>query len=405
MENTYPRLAYRLDRIKPSPSIAANALVAELKEQGREVINFTLGEPDLDTPAHILQVAKQAMDKGETHYTPSLGTVALRKAIITKLARDNQLSYDVSEIVVGTGGKHVIYHAFAATLNAGDEVIVPTPYWVSYPDIALLNEATPVFIETSSTTGFKLLPDQLEAAITPNTKWLVLNSPNNPSGAVYSESELSALAGVLRRHPHIWILSDEIYEHFVYAPAKHLSPLNVAPDLRERTLILNGVSKGYAMTGWRIGFGAGPSRLIAAIGKLISQTTTCPSSVSQAAAVAAFAGDQAPITHMRETYQSRRDLVHAKLSAIDGLSCQKPDGAFYIYLDVSGLLGRYTPEGQLIENDEDMVAYFLEAAGVAMVSGSAYGQSPYVRLSFASSEVTLERGCEAIKDACQALSA
>lgn len=401
--NNKPSLAKRLDRIQPSPSIAANALVTELKEQGRDIINFTLGEPDLDTPAHILQAAKDAMCSGDTHYTPSLGTTALRKAIVEKLTRDNRLNYDVSEIVVGSGGKHVIYHAFAATLNVGDEVIVPTPYWVSYPDIALLNDATPIFVETSSSTGFKLLPEQLEEAITPHTKWLVLNTPNNPSGAVYSSSELSALADVLRRHPHVWVLSDEIYEHFVYAPAKHVSPLNVAPDLRDRTLILNGVSKGYAMTGWRIGFGAGPRRLIAAIGKLISQTTTCPSSISQAAAVAAFSGEQSPIDHMRRIYQQRRDFVHSRLSAIEGLSCEMPDGAFYIYLDVSDLLGRVTPDQHVLKNDDDVVAYFLESSGVATVSGRAYGQSPFIRMSFASSETMLERGCLAIKKACQSL--
>ncbi|EHA14899.1 pyridoxal phosphate-dependent aminotransferase [Halomonas sp. HAL1] len=404
MSDSKPGLAKRLDIIKPSPSIAANAMVAELQSQGREIINFTLGEPDLDTPSHILEAAKEAMYHGDTHYTPSLGTIALRQAIVEKLSRDNQLDYDISEVVVGTGGKHVIYHAFAATLNPGNEVIVPTPYWVSYPDIALLNEATPVFIETSPDNGFKLTPEQLDKAITPNTKWVVLNSPNNPSGAVYSSSELTAIADVLRRHPHVWILSDEIYEHFVYAPAEHISPLNVAPDLRDRTLILNGVSKGYAMTGWRIGFGAGPRHLIVAIGKLISQTTTCPSSVSQAAAVAAFSGDQTPISQMREKYQNRRDLVHARLSSVDGISCHSPDGAFYIYLDVSGLLGCSAPNGSILSSDDDVVAYFLESAGVAMVSGKAYGQSPFIRVSFASSEAVLERGCDAILKACQALS-
>lgn len=396
-------LSYRVLGIAPSPSIAANALVTELRAKGRDIINFTVGEPDFDTPQHILAAASAAMHGGDTHYTATTGTLALRQAICHKLERDNGLAYGLDEVVAGCGGKHIIYHALAATLNLGDEVIVHTPYWVSYPDIARLNDATPVIIPGDETIGFKLSPEALEQAISPRSKWVILNSPNNPSGAVYNETELLALAAVLRRHPHVLIMADEIYEQFVYGDSQHVSLTRLAPDLKARTLIVNGASKGYAMTGWRLGFGAGPAWLIAAIGKLLSQTTTCPSSVSQAAAVAAFAGDQAPIAGMREVYQQRRDRILELLRPINGLSFTPPDGAFYVFANVSDLMGKATESGEVIQSDSQLVAYLLKEHGLATVSGAAYGMSPYIRLSFASSLDVIEEGCRRLKEACQRL--
>jgi aspartate aminotransferase len=396
-------LSDRVLGIAPSPSIAANALVTELRAKGRDIINFTVGEPDFDTPQHILAAASAAMHGGDTHYTATTGTLALRQAICHKLERDNGLAYGLDEVVAGCGGKHIIYHALAATLNLGDEVIVHTPYWVSYPDIARLNDATPVIIPGDETIGFKLSPEALEQAITPRSKWVILNSPNNPSGAVYNETELLALAAVLRRHPHVLIMADEIYEQFVYGDSQHVSLTRLAPDLKARTLIVNGASKGYAMTGWRLGFGAGPAWLIAAIGKLLSQTTTCPSSVSQAAAVAAFVGDQAPIAGMREIYQQRRERILELLRPINGLSFTPPDGAFYVFANVSDLMGKATESGEVIQSDSQLVAYLLKEHGLATVSGAAYGMSPYIRLSFASSLDVIEEGCRRLKEACQRL--
>lgn len=396
-------LSERVLSIAPSPSVAANALVTELRAQGRDIVNFTVGEPDFDTPAHILHAARLAMESGDTHYTATTGTLALRQAICLKLARDNDLAYGLDEVVAGCGGKHIIYHALAATLNRGDEVIVHTPYWVSYPDIARLNDATPVIIPGDENQGFKLSPEALEQAITPRTKWVILNSPNNPSGAVYSEAELLALAEVLRAHPQVLVMADEIYEHFVYGDARHVPLTRLAPDLKPRILIINGASKGYAMTGWRLGFGAGPAWLIAAIAKLLSQTTTCPSSLSQAAAVAAFAGEQAPITAMREEYVRRRALMLDRLAGIPGVRVTPPDGAFYVFANVSGLMGKLTPHGETLESDTQLVEYLLRDYGLATVSGAAYGMSPYVRLSFASAPDVIEEGCRRLQDACHDL--
>jgi len=396
-------LSDRVLGIAPSPSIAANALVTELRAQGRDIVNFTVGEPDFDTPAHILEAASAAMHSGDTHYTATSGTLALRQAICLKLKRDNQLDYGLDEVIAGCGGKHIIYHALAATLNRGDEVIVHTPYWVSYPDIARLNDATPVIIPGDESLGFKLSPQALEQAITPRSKWVILNSPNNPSGAVYNEAELLALAAVLRRHPHVLIMADEIYEHFVYDDARHVSLTRLAPDLKPRTLIVNGASKGYAMTGWRLGFGAGPAWLIAAIAKLLSQTTTCPSSLSQAAAVAAFAGDQAPIAGMREVYQQRRERMLGLLEDIPGVSFTPPDGAFYVFANVAGLMGKTTAHGERIDSDTQLAEHLLREHGLATVSGAAYGMSPYIRLSFASSLDVIEEGCRRLNEACHRL--
>lgn len=402
MTNNY--LSKRVLSIAPSPSIAANALVAKLRAEGRDIVNFTVGEPDLDTPTHILDAASKAMASGDTHYTSTLGTPALREAIVNKLSRDNGLKYTLDEVVAGTGGKQVIFEALAATLNPGDEVIVHTPYWVSYPDITKLSGGNPVIIEGREANGFKLTAVELAHAITPRTKWLILNSPNNPSGAVYTLDELKAIAQVLRDHPHVLMMSDEIYEHFVYDGKAHVSFVTAAPDLKDRILIINGASKGYAMTGWRLGFGAGPKWLIAAIGKLLSQSTTCPSSISQAAAVAAFAGDQTPVKAMASLYEARRDLMTGLLSEVPGLSFSSPDGAFYVFVNVEGLIGKKTRKGSLLSTDADVVRFWLEDAGVATVLGEAYGISPYVRLSFASGDQVIREGCARLRIACESLS-
>jgi aspartate aminotransferase len=383
--------------------MAARALVDRLRGEGHDIVDFTIGEPDLPTPPHIVEAAIAAMRRGETKYTGASGTSMLRRAIADKLARENDLSYPPSEIVVGAGGKQIIFTALAATLNEGDEVILPAPYWVSYPDMALINGALPVVVRCDESQGFKLRADALEMAITPRTKWLILNSPCNPTGAVYDEAELRALAAVLRRHPHVWLMTDEIYEHFVYGGARHIPILKLAPDLRERTLVVNGVSKTYSMTGWRIGYGAGPSALIAAIAMLLSQSTTCPSAISQTAAAAAFVGDQSCVEDAVSLYSKRRDRIVGLLREIPGFRCIAPDGAFYVYPSVEGLLGRTRASGERLASDLDVVRFLLEEAKVATIDGGAYGLSPYLRLSFATSQEAIEDGCARIKRACGAL--
>jgi aspartate aminotransferase len=400
---TQSALSARLLRIKPSPSMAAKALVDKLRAEGRNIVDFTLGEPDLPTPPHIIEAAIAAMRRGETRYTGAAGTPALRRAIAAKLARDNHLDYRPEEIVVGCGGKHIIYHALAATLGAGDEVIVPKPYWVSYPDISLLTDATAVEVNADAANGLKLTADALEAAITPRTKWVILNTPNNPSGAVYSRGELLALAAVLRRHEHVMLLSDEIYEHFVYDGGRHVSPAEVAPELRDRILVVNGASKGYCMTGWRLGYGAGPKFLVDAISKLVSQTTTCPNAIAQAAAIEAFAGDQAPVHAMVAIFKERRDRIVAGLNRAEGLACTAPRGAFYVFPSVAGLIGRRAPDGTLLDTDTEVANYFLREVGVATVDGASYGMSPYLRLSFATSLNAIDEGCALIAEACSRL--
>ncbi|HCB1390513.1 TPA: aminotransferase class I/II-fold pyridoxal phosphate-dependent enzyme [Klebsiella pneumoniae] len=393
------RVSQRLKSIKPSPSIAANELVTQLRADGFNIINFTIGEPDFDTPEHIIKATVEALKNSETHYTPAAGTVALRKAICEKLERDNGLHYELNEIVCGSGGKHIIFHAFASTLDKNDEVVIHAPYWVSYPDLVILNEGTPVIVEGNESNDFKLTAVQLEESITANTRWVVLNYPNNPTGAVYSADELMALAEVLRKYPDVLIMLDEIYEHFVYEESEHLSLAAVAPDLKERILIINGASKGYAMTGWRLGFGAGPQWLTSAITKLISQTTTCPSSVSQAAAIAAFSGDQQPVKDMLAIYTSRRNRIVEMLSDLPGISFNSPAGAFYLFINVAGLIGKVKPNGERITSDDDVVDYFLRDAGVATVTGKAYGLSPYLRISFASALEVIEEGCQRLETA------
>ncbi len=386
----------RVRRIKPSPSTAAADRANELRRAGRSIVSLVVGEPDFDTPAFIREAAARAMDAGATRYTTLAGTPELRKAIAAKLLRENGITFDPSEIVVTNGAKSAIYAAFAATLDAGDEVIVPAPYWVSYPDAALACDGAPVTITCPEEQGFKLSPAQLEDAITPRTRWLILNSPSNPTGATYTADEYRALAAVLARHPRVMVMTDDIYEHVRFASgvAPHL--LAAAPELRDRTLAINGVSKTYAMTGWRIGWAAGPKELIRALDTLLSQAAGNACSVSQAAAAAALDGDQSFVGTSVATYRDRRDRTAAGINAIPGLSCRLPEGAFYLYVNCAGLIGRATAEGKRLGTDGDVVLYLLERAGVAVVAGAAYGLSPYFRLSIATSQETLDEGVKRI---------
>lgn len=396
-------LASRLGRIKPSPTLAVTNKAAELKAAGRDVIGLGAGEPDFPTPAHVCDAAKAAMDKGETKYTAVAGTMALRKAISAKFKRENGLDYAPEQITVGCGGKQTIYNALMATLNPGDEVIIPAPYWVSYPDITLLAEGTPVIVECSDAAGFKMQPDQLEKAITPKTKWLILNSPSNPTGAAYTKAELKALADVLMKHPQVWVMTDDIYEHVVYEGFEFATIAQVEPGLYDRTLTLNGVSKAYCMTGWRVGYAAGPKAIIKAMNDIQSQSTTHTASISQAAAVAALEGPQDFIPAHNATFKERRDLVARMLNETPGLKCHVPEGAFYVYPSCAGVIGKTTPQGKKIESDEDFVTYLLESEGVAAVHGAAFGLSPYFRISYATSTEALKEACTRIQRACAAL--
>jgi aspartate aminotransferase len=397
-------IASRLSRIKPSPTIAVATKARELKAAGRDVIGLGAGEPDFDTPDHIKEAAKAAMDRGETKYTAVPGTPELREAISASFKRNNNLDYGPDQISVGCGGKQTIFNALIATLDAGDEVVIPAPYWVSYPDITLLCEGKPVFVECPKEDGYKMLPEALEKAITPKTKWLIMNSPSNPTGAGYTAAELKALAEVLKRHPQVWIMTDDMYEHLIYDDFKFSTIAEIAPDLYERTLTLNGVSKAYCMTGWRVGWAAGPVEIIKAMNKVQSQSTTHTSSVSQAAAVAALNGPQGFITENNLVFKDRRDLVVSMLNQAPGLSCPNPDGAFYVYPSCEGCMGKMTPDGKKLETDEDFVTYMLEAEGVAAVHGEAFGLSPYFRVSYATSTEALEEAGRRIQRACAALS-
>jgi aspartate aminotransferase len=396
-------LADRLNSIKPSPTIAVTTKALELKAAGRDVIGLGAGEPDFDTPDNIKAAAVAAIERGETKYTDVDGTAVLKKAICAKFARENGLDYKPEQISVGTGGKQVLYNALTATVEAGDEVIIPAPYWVSYPDIVLLAEGKPVFVPCPQNNGFKLLPEDLEATITPRTKWLILNSPNNPTGAAYTRAELKALTDVLLRHPHVWVLTDDMYEHLVYDDFEFSTPAQVEPRLYDRTLTMNGVSKAYCMTGWRIGYAGGPAPLIKAMAKLQSQSTSNPSSISQAAAVEALNGPQDFIPRNNAVFKERRDLVVAMLNKAPGLSCPRPEGAFYVYPSCAGAIGKTTPQGKVIKTDDDFVTYLLEAEGVAAVQGSAFGLSPYFRISYATTTDLLRDACGRIQRACQAL--
>jgi aspartate aminotransferase len=397
-------LASRLGRIKPSPTIAVTTKAAELKAAGQDVIGLGAGEPDFDTPDNVKEAAIAAIHAGQTKYTAVDGTPALKKAICEKFSRENKLDYAPSQITVGTGGKQVLYNALMATLDEGDEVLIPAPYWVSYPDMVLLSGGEPVAIACSEKNGFKLQPKDLEEAITAKTKWLILNSPSNPTGAAYTWDEMKALTDVLKKHPHVWVMTDDMYEHLVYDNFVFCTPAQVEPELYDRTLTVNGVSKAYAMTGWRIGYAGGPAELIKAMAKIQSQSTSNPSSISQAAAVEALNGPQDFIPENAKLFKGRRDMVVEMLNDCPGLKCLKPEGAFYVYPSCEGVIGKKTPEGKTIASDGDFVTYLLESVGVAAVQGEAFGLSPYFRISYATSTEALKEACARIKKACEALS-
>ncbi|MEM8833780.1 MAG: pyridoxal phosphate-dependent aminotransferase [Pseudomonadota bacterium] len=396
-------IADRLSRIKPSPTLAVTAKAKELKAAGKDIIGLGAGEPDFDTPDFIKDAAKTAMDQGQTKYTNVDGTPELKDAIIAKFKRDNGLEYTRDEITVGTGGKQVLYNALMATLNPGDEVIIPAPYWVSYPDMTLLAEGEPVIVDCPAENNFKMSGAQLEAAITPKTKWVILNSPSNPTGAGYTEADMKELTDVLLKYEYVWVMTDDMYEHLVYDDFEFVTPAQVEPKLKDRTITINGVSKAYSMTGWRIGYAGAPKELIKAIGKIQGQSTSNPSSISQAAAVEALNGDQSFLKEWVQAFKGRRDLVVGLLNECDGIDCPNPEGAFYLYPSCAGVMGKTTPDGKVIETDEDFVSYLLEAEGVACVHGEAFGLSPHFRISYATSEAALTAACERIKKACAAL--
>jgi aspartate aminotransferase len=398
-----PFLADAILRVKPSATIAATQKARDLKNAGREVVSLSMGEPDFDTPDNIKKAAIAAIERGETKYTPVPGIPPLREAIALKFKRENGLSYKPSQTIVGTGGKHILFNAFLATINRGDEVIIPAPYWVSYPDMVLIAGGTPVAIETKMEQGFKLQPEALDAAITSRTKWLILNSPSNPSGAAYTWAELKRLTDVLLRHPHVWILTDDIYEHLTYGDFKFATPAQVEPELISRTLTMNGVSKAYAMTGWRIGYAAGPDLLIKAMDTLQGQQTSGACSIAQWASVEALTGPQDFIDERRKVFERRRDLVVSMLNQAKYLACPSPEGAFYVYPSCAAAIGKKTPGGKVIGNDEEFVTALLEAEGVAVVHGSAFGLGPNFRLSYATSTSVLEDACTKIQRFCASL--
>jgi aspartate aminotransferase len=396
-------LADALSRVKPSATIAMTQKARDLKAGGMDVISLSVGEPDFDTPEHIKHAAIEAINRGETKYPPVSGIVPLREAIVKKFKRENGLDYKVSQTIVGTGGKHVIYNALLATLNPGDEVVIPRPYWVSYPEMVVLCGGTPVFAETDMAHDFKLQPEELERVLTPKTKWIILNSPSNPSGAAYSHAELKKITDVLMRYPHVWVLTDDMYEHLTYGDFEFVTPAQIEPGLYERTLTMNGVSKAYAMTGWRIGYAAGPEKLIKAMDFVQGQQTSGASSISQWAAVAALNGTQAHLAQFKAAFQERRDLVVSMLNQTKGLQCPTPEGAFYVYPSCAETIGRTTPSGKTIATDEDFVTELLQAEGVAAVHGSAFGLGPNLRISYATSTKTLEEACNRIQRFCGSL--
>ncbi|MGP1355049.1 pyridoxal phosphate-dependent aminotransferase [Roseicyclus sp.] len=398
-----PFLSDTLSRVKPSPTIAVSNLAAELKAKGQDVIGLGAGEPDFDTPQNIKDAAIAAINAGKTKYTAVDGIPELKRAICAKFKRDNGLDYTPAQVSVGTGGKQILYNALMATLNPGDEVVIPAPYWVSYPDMVLLAGGTPVIAEAQAQTAYKLTPEQLEAAITPKTKWFIFNSPSNPTGAGYTAEELKGLTDVLMRHPHVWVMSDDMYEHLVYDGFEFATPAQVEPGLYDRTLTCNGVSKAHAMTGWRIGYAAGPVELIKAMGKIQSQSTSNPCSVSQWAAVEALEGPQDYIATNNELFRRRRDLVVSMLNEIEGMSCPVPEGAFYVYPSIAGLIGKTSAGGTKIDTDEAFAKALLEEKGVAVVFGGAFGLSPCFRISYATADETLREACTRIQDFCASL--
>ncbi|MXU65696.1 pyridoxal phosphate-dependent aminotransferase [Oceanomicrobium pacificus] len=398
-----PFLADALARVTPSPTIAMTTKAQELKAAGRDVIGLSAGEPDFDTPDNIKAAAKAAIDAGRTKYTAVDGIPELKAAVCAKFKRDNGLDYRPEQVSVSTGGKQVLFNALLATLNPGDEVIIPAPYWVSYPDMVRLCGGEPVIVESRIEEGFKITPDALEAAITPKTKWLIFNSPSNPSGAGYGRDDLKALTDVLMRHPHVWVMTDDMYEHIAYAPFTFCTPAEVEPALYDRTLTVNGVSKAYAMTGWRIGYAAGPVDLIAAMRKIQSQSTSNPCSVSQWAAVEALNGPQDYIAESRQAFARRRDLVVGMLNDADGITCPTPEGAFYVYPSIAGCIGKESAGGTRIDTDEDFATALLEETGVAVVFGGAFGLSPNFRVSYATSDEALTDACTRIQTFCAGL--
>ena len=392
-----------LKKIKPSPTIAVTQKARELKAAGKDVIGLGAGEPDFDTPDNIKQAAIKAINDGDTKYTAVDGTPALKKAIVEKFKKENNLDYTTDQITVGAGGKHVIYNAMMATLNEGDEVIVPAPYWVSYPDMVLLAGGKPVIMECDEKQGFKINPNDLEKFITPKTKWIILNSPSNPTGACYSEQDIKAIAAILEKHNHVYILSDDIYEHVTYEGFKFFTIAQI-DSLKNRVLTMNGVSKAYSMTGWRIGYAAGPKDIVKAIAKIQSQSTTNPSSISQAAAVEALSGTQDFINERANSFQERRDFVVNSLNAIDGIECLNPDGAFYVFPSCKGLMGKKDPNGNEIKSDTDFVQSLLENSGIAVVQGSAFGLEGFFRISYATSMDNLKKAMDKISSFCKSLS-
>ncbi len=396
-------VANRLLAVKPSATLAVTTKAKELKAQGVDVIDLGVGEPDFPTPKHICDEAKAALDRGETKYVPVPGTPAFRKAICDKLKRENNLDYTPEEITVNCGGKGTLFNIIMATVNPDDEVIIPAPYWVSYPDMVRIAEGTPVFVTGREETGFKITPADLENAITPKTKWFIINSPSNPSGAAYTVDEMRALADVLKKHPHVWIISDEIYEHLVYDGFKSASIAAVAPELKDRTITVNGLAKSFSMTGWRIGYAAGPVDVIKAANKVQSQSTSHAVSFCQAAGIVALNSPMDFLKERNDIFKQRRDMVAEKLNAVNGISCRVPEGAFYLYPSIAGCIGKKTPDGKEITTDTDFVTYLLESEGVAVVPGTAFGLSPYFRLSYATSTELLEKACERIKRFCDSL--
>ena len=398
-----PHLSAAIDRIKPSPTLAMTSRVLAMTREGIDVIGLSAGEPDFDTPDFVKDAAIAAIRAGKTKYTNVDGTPELKAAIAAKFLRDNDLTYAANEISVNVGGKHTLFNALVATVDAGDEVIIPAPYWVSYPDIVNFAGGTPVIISAGANQLYKILPAQLDAAITPRTKWVMLNSPSNPTGAAYSATELLALGEVFRRHPHVMIMTDDMYEHVWYADTPFKTIAQVCPDLYERTITINGCSKAYSMTGWRIGFAGGPAWLIKAMSKLQSQSTSNPCSIAQAAATAALSGDQSFLAERNAAFLKRRDLVVRMLNDAPGLHCPTPEGAFYVYPDATGCMGKTTPKGKRIDNDADLIDYFLDEVRVAAVNGEAFGLGPAFRISYATSEAILTDACTRIQEACAAL--
>ncbi|MGE3770933.1 MAG: pyridoxal phosphate-dependent aminotransferase [Bdellovibrionales bacterium] len=396
-------IANRLSNIKPSATFAIGKRAAELKAEGRSILSLSLGEPDFDTPEHIKEAARQAMARGFTKYTDVAGMPELRAAVTEKFKRENGLTFAPDQVIVTVGGKQALFNALAATINPGDEVIIPAPYWVSYPEMVLLVEGVPVVVQTDANRGFRLSPDTLAEAITPKTKWIILNSPSNPTGAAYRKDELLALCDVLRQHPQVHIMCDDIYEHLTYDGFEFTTVAQVAPDLADRTLTVNGVSKAFSMTGWRIGYAAGPKPLVTAMAKIQGHSTSNPCSISQAAALAALTSPMDFLAGWKKSFKERRDLVVQKLDAIPGLDCLTPEGAFYVFPSCEGLIGKATPAGATLKTDEDVVTYLLESEGVAAVHGSAFGTGPYFRISYATSTDVLNDACARIAKAVSAL--